>query len=227
VSVTAARWRLPPGAVSIVLACGLSGCGVASGPLDLGVKQTYGSLKYENVVRQRLDFTCGGAALATMLSHYWGRPTPEEEVLAIFRARYPDPKVWEAKAKDGFTFDDIAFATEVLGYEAAGAKVPVDELRAMNGPVIIHMDKGKFQHFVVLTKAKDDVFYIADPIVGKMALERPDFERQYTGSAMAIWRDQRPLPVGAPLARVRDGISVSSSLRQKAPTVVFDPNRPN
>jgi uncharacterized protein len=224
--VTAARPRVLRAAVAGLLACGLSGCGLSSGPLDLGLKQTYGSLKYEHVVRQRLDFTCGGAALATMLSHYWGRPTPEEEILAIFRARYPDPKVWQSKVKDGFTFDDIAFATEVLGYEAAGAKVPVDELQAMKGPVIIHMDKGKFQHFVVLTKAHDDVFYIADPIVGKVALERPDFERQYTGSAMAIWRDERPLPAGAPLARVRDGISVSSSLRQKPPTVVFDPNRP-
>jgi uncharacterized protein len=209
-----------------ITACVLSGCGPLPGPLDLDLKHTYQELKYADIVRQRLDFTCGGAALATMLSHYWGRPTPEEEILNIFRARYPDPKVWQTKIKDGFSFDDIAFATEVLGYEAAGAKVPIDELAAMNAPVIIHMNKGKFQHFVVLTKAHGDVFYIADPIVGKVALERPEFEQQYTGSAMAIWRDQRPLPVGAPLARVRDGISVSSSLRQKPPTVVFDPNRP-
>jgi uncharacterized protein len=204
----------------------VSGCQPMSSVLDLDVKQTYQELKYTNVVRQRLDFTCGGAALATILSHYWGRPTPEEEILEIFRARYPDAKVWQAKVAAGFTFDDIAFATEVLGYEAAGAKVSSVELAAMKGPVIIHLNKGKFQHFVVLTKAQDGVFYIADPIVGKVALERPEFEQQYTGNAMAIWRDQRPLPLNAPLAQVRDGISVYSSIRQKAPTVVFDPNRP-
>jgi uncharacterized protein len=203
--------RLLPAGLAMALLGGCSGA-----PMDLNV-QHYQGLKYATTVRQVLDFTCGGAALATMLTHYWGRPTTETEILEIFRARYPDPKIWQMKIKDGFTFDDIVFAAEVLGYEAAGAKVAIDELAAMNGPVIIHLDKGTFQHFVVLKKAHAGVFYMSDPIVGKLALERPDFEKQYTGSAMAIWRDGRPLPANAPLARIRDGITVRSTLRERNP----------
>ena len=58
--------------------------------------KSYVALKYDTTVRQRLDFTCSAAALATILTHYWGRPTVEEDVLKIFRARYPDPEAWQA-----------------------------------------------------------------------------------------------------------------------------------
>lgn len=220
-TITLGRLRLLS---TVMAAVAISGCGVSNALLDVDIKQSYQGLKYASTVRQQLDFTCGGAALATMLTHYWGRPTGEQEILEIFQARHPDPKVWKAKINDGFTFDDIVFAAEVLGYEATGAKVAIDELAAMNGPVIIHLDKGKFQHFVVLTKAHAGVFYMSDPIVGRVALQRYEFEKQYTGSALAIWREGKPLPAGSPLSRVRDGISVSSSLNQRQPAPVLEQN---
>ena len=38
-------------------------------------------LREENVVIQRLDYSCGSAALATIFSYYFGDPVSEPEVI--------------------------------------------------------------------------------------------------------------------------------------------------
>lgn len=187
-----------------------AGCGTVAGPESYGLT-SYRDLRYSGVVRQSLDFTCGGASIATVLSHYWGRPTTEIEVLAILRERYPDPKVWKAKIESGFSFDDLIFAVEVLGFDAAGAKISIDELAALEGPVIVHLDKGEFQHFAVLRAAKDGVFYMADSIVGNIGLDKHQFAKQYSGNALAIWKGDAKLPKASVLRRIRDGLSVSAT----------------
>ena len=187
------------------------GCSGAVGTLDDLSTKTYMSLRYSATVRQALDFTCGSAALATILTHYWGRPTTEFEILQILRDRYPDGKIWKQRTQDGFSFDDIAFVALVLGYESAGAKIPVSELKGLNGPVIVHLDKGKFQHFSVLRRVHEGVYYMADPTVGQIGMEKDQFETQYTGNAMAVWMADRKLPASAPLMGVRDGLSLYSA----------------
>lgn len=191
-----------------ILASGCSG----SVDLDSYSPRSFLERRYDATVRQEQDFTCGSAALATILTHYWGRPTSEFEIVKILRDRYPDTNNWKKRIADGFTFDDLAFAALVLGFESAGAKVPIDQLSSLNGPVIVHLDKGKFQHFSVLRKAHDDVYYLADPTVGQMGMERPEFERQYSGNAMAIWKADAKLPGQNPLTRFRDGMSVYSTI---------------
>jgi uncharacterized protein len=181
--------------------------------------KTYKALRFSSTIRQEQDFTCGSAALATILTHYWGRTTSENEILKILADRYPNQNEWKARVEAGFSFDDLSFAAMVLGFESAGAKVPVSELESLNGPVIVHLDKGKFQHFSVLRKAKDGVFYLADPTVGQTGLQRGEFEAQYTGNAMAIWKAGTPIPANSPLAVVRDGLSTYSSFGQINRTV--------
>jgi uncharacterized protein len=186
-------------------------CGACASSVDLdglAVKSRKQRL-FQSTVRQSLDFTCGGASVATMLTYYWGRPTDEVEVLGYIRERYPDPKIWKAKITSGFSFDDLIFAVEVMGYEAIGAKVEIDQLAALSGPVIVHLNKGTFEHFTVLRKVENDTYYMADSVVGDVGLDRAAFKLQYTGNALAIWKADAKLPLGSPLARVRDGIAIS------------------
>lgn len=200
--------------LALLLGCAaLSGCAPGLNT-DGYAPSSYQQMRFSATVRQSMDSTCGSAALATILTHYWGRKTDEVEIIRILADRYPDKAVWQKRITDGFSFDDLAFAALVLGFETASAKVPLDQLKALNGPVIVHLDKGKFQHFSVLRRASGDVFYLADPTVGQMGMERSDFERQYTGHAMAIWKVGAKLPLAAPLAGVRDGMSVTSSFGQ-------------
>ena len=173
---------------------------------------SYVDRRYETTVRQLLDFTCGAASLATILRHYWGEDIGEKQVLDRIRARY-DAAQWRAKQSDGMSFDDLAQAAQSLGYEARGAGIAADELGKLDAPVIVHLDKGKFQHFSVLKRAVDGVFYLSDPILGAIGMPAHEFRKQYTGKALAVARKASDLPANAPLARVRDGLSVRDSLR--------------
>jgi predicted double-glycine peptidase len=168
----------------------------------------YNERKFDGVIGQTADFTCGAASVATVLTFYWGRPTTEIEVLDIIRSRYTEAQ-WKGREDNGVSFDDLIFAARKLGFLADGAELPIDELPKLAAPVILHLDKGKFQHFSVLRRAHSEVFYMADSIVGQVVLTRPDLQSQYTGKALAIARKKAGLAQGSALEAVRDGTSVS------------------
>ena len=196
-------------------ALAVAGCSDLSGdPKDwLGVRP-YKEVRYAATVRQALDFTCGGAALATVLKYYWGRSTSEAQVLAVLQTRYPDPGVWKAKIHDGFSFDDLEFAAKAYGFKAQGGRISAEDLGSLSGPVIVHLDKGSFQHFSVLRKMHEDQVYLSDPILGLVTLPIDRFKKEYTGAAMAIWIEGRPLPVATSLGVVRSGISAQRFVSQ-------------
>jgi uncharacterized protein len=188
--------------------------GSASASEAHGVQQrprSYVELKFEATVRQRLDFSCGAAALATISSHYWGKPLRESDVLAIMLSRYSKDEQ-KKKRDEGFSFDDLVFTARRLGFAAEGAKLALPELAKLAGPVIVHLNKGTFQHFSVLRRAGHGTFYLSDPIVGAIAMPADEFDRQFTGFALAVWRPQEPLPARSQLMAVRDGTSVSLSV---------------
>jgi uncharacterized protein len=118
------------------------------------------------------------------------------------KKRYPG-KVFVNVIKSGFSFDDLIYAAEQLGFAGQGAQVPIAELEKIDGPMIVHLNKEGFEHFVVLRKARDNFAYVADPIAGNIAMPYSDFYRQYTGSALAIWRQDAALPKGKPLMSPR------------------------
>lgn len=164
--------------------------------------------KFDGVIGQTADFTCGAASIATVLTFYWNRPTSEIEVLEIIRSRYTAEQ-WKNREGNGVSFDDLIFATKKLGYEAAGAEISLEDLPKLAAPVILHLDKGKFQHFSVLRRAASEVYYFADSIVGQTVLTQADLRPQYTGKALAIAKRKADLPTGSALSAVRDGTSVS------------------
>lgn len=170
--------------------------------------EPYNKRHYKTVVRQTLDFTCGAAAVATVLTFYWDRPTTELEVLEVIRKRYTK-KEWDQREERGVSFEDLIFVAKQLGYDGMGAKVGVDQLAQAAAPLIVHLDKGKFQHFTVLRRVAQDRFYFSDSVLGETSMAREDFEAQYTGNALAISDPRKKLREGAPLWAVRDGTSVS------------------
>ncbi len=164
--------------------------------------------KFDGVVGQTADFTCGAASVATVLTFYWNRPTSEIEVLDIIRSRYTAEE-WKNREGNGVSFDDLIFAAKKLGFEATGAEITLDDLPKLAAPVILHLDKGRFQHFSVLRRAVSEVYYMADSIVGQVVLTQADLRPQYTGKALAIAKRKADLPRGSALSAVRDGTSVS------------------
>jgi len=182
--------------------------------------QSWQQRRYAQVVRQVLEFSCGSASLATLLTHFLGRPTTEFEVITLLRQRYPSEADWRSKQEQGFSFEDITFAAERLGFVAQAARIEVAELPRIAGPLIVHLNKGEWQHFSVLRASREGFHYIADPIQGQVTMLDHEFRREFTGAALAVWRRGEALPLGSPLQAVRDGVSVQRSVARAIQTAV-------
>ena len=177
----------------------IAGCAAGAGsPVEKPL--SFVEVKFAQTVRQQFDFSCGAATVATMLTYYWGRETSEIEVMTVLRSRYPSED-WKKLQDQGFSFDDLIWTVNKFGFEGQGAELPAEELGKLEGPVIVHLNKGKFEHFSVVRAAKAGNVFLSDPVTGAVTMSLEEFSRQYTGKALAIWKRGAPLPKMAILAR--------------------------
>lgn len=137
--------------------------------------QSYRSLRYTGVVWQTTWYTCGPAALATLLTEYYDILTDESEMLAL---------AWEAMARvgmdleTGITMWALKEALLAKDIGSQGYRVSVDQLVdyfARGGlPIIMHVTRPQ-PHYVVGVGMVDGYLAIADPAFGSYLLAPHDF----------------------------------------------------
>lgn len=211
---------------AIALSCPLlGGCLESTGKAPVRQVQSYIALKYKVTVRQVYDFSCGGATVATLLTHHLGRPVGETDVLDKLRRRYPGNN-WEALQKVGFSMDDLIWVANQYGYEAQAGRIAPDDLADLNGPVIVHIDNGVFQHFTVLRTRRGGRTFLSDPVEGAVVRSNEEFDRQYTGAALAIWKKGEAPPTNTELGRPGPFIASDSVQRGVGDLVVTPFSKP-
>jgi predicted double-glycine peptidase len=183
--------------VAAALSAGLLAACNASSPID--PVASLRELRDLNVVKQRYDFSCGAASLATLVNGFFGDHRSEVELLKTLQARYT-PEAWNRKRAAGLSLDDLAYMADKIGYRAEGAEIGLAGLLQINGPAIVHLRKGKLEHFSVFRGTRDGAILLADPISGNTVYSPGQFAAQYTGVALAVWREGSPLPKEYPLA---------------------------
>jgi len=188
------RHWIVPGALACLLAGGCST--VTEGtptPVWLGAVTTtaptlpvaltsWKDRKFDNLVRQRTDFSCGAAALATIFNHAFGRETTEQQVL-VNMLRVADPDVVRQK---GFSLLDMKTYAQSVGYQAEGYRVDYATLQRLEVPSIALLDIRGYKHFVVIRRAWEDRVAIGDPAIGNLTMTRPRFERAWNGILFVV-----------------------------------------
>ncbi|MGZ8311835.1 MAG: C39 family peptidase [Allosphingosinicella sp.] len=134
-------------------------------------------LRFDTVVRQRYDFSCGSAALATLLHYHYGVPTDEE---AAFRG------MWREGDRDqirrlGFSLLDMKRYLAAQGYQADGYQVTLDEIERSGVPGIVLLNLGGYRHFVVVKGVQGDEVLVGDPALGMRTLSRAEFTETWAG----------------------------------------------
>ncbi|MEM8786388.1 MAG: peptidase C39, partial [Pseudomonadota bacterium] len=81
--------------------------------------KTWKDLRDQNVVRQQLDYSCGAAAMATLMTYGIGRPTSEAEVIAAMITDLVENER-ETREKEGFSLLDMKRYAESIGLQAQG-----------------------------------------------------------------------------------------------------------
>lgn len=138
--------------------------------------------RYAGTVHQRYDFSCGSAALATLLTHHYGRPVSEDEVADEMLARGDADKI----GRDGFSLLDMKRYLEAHGFEADGYQEPLERLADASIPAIALLTENGYHHFVVVKGLRDRRVLIGDPARGTRTLDRAAFERMWVNGILFV-----------------------------------------
>lgn len=148
---------------------------------------TFRERQFANVIKQQFDFSCGSAAVASLLTYHYERPTTEAEV---FEAMYNAGDQETIRAK-GFSLLDMKNYLEANGYEADGFRVDLDKIQESNIPAIVVIQTRGYQHFVVIKGVSDDEVVVGDPALGTKIYARDKFEQVREGDIVFVIRSDR------------------------------------
>jgi predicted double-glycine peptidase len=168
-------------------------------------------LRWEGIVRQRVDAGCGPASLATLYTYYLDLPITEEEIArsvtaeALRRGRgRPDIQA------RGYTLGDLKRVAERGRLVTAAFRGTTENLHELRIPVVTHINIRGYGHFVVLRGMVGDRAIIADPSFGNMTVPLGQFRDIWSGVMLAVGRPKAPAerpdfdPRGGPIYREVD-----------------------
>ena len=156
-----------------------------------------------NVVIQRFDYSCGAAALATLMRYYFEDDVSEEEIL-INILNHMTNEAFIDREKHGLSLLDLETCAEERGYQAAAVRLNYRNLTLLKGPVLIHMEIEGYKHFAVLKDVRGDRIYLADPSRGNVRMPVDRFAKDWTGVALILGREGFGVPQSYPMA-LKDG----------------------
>ena len=128
--------------------------------------------RFRTTVRQQYDFSCGSAALATLLSHHYDFPVTEQEIFRDMFVRGDQPRI----RSEGFSLLDMKRFLATRGFTADGFEQPLDKLAQAGLPAIVLVADNGYRHFVVVKGVQGERVLLGDPAGGTRALSRQGFE---------------------------------------------------
>ena len=139
-------------------------------------------MKFDGLIRQRTDFSCGAAVLATIFNAAYGKHTTEAQVL-VNMLKVADPQVVKEK---GFSLLDMKRYVSGVGFAAEGYQVDFDALHHLKVPGIVLLNLKGYHHFVVVRKVSADMVQLGDPALGNRVMSRPAFENAWNNVVFVI-----------------------------------------
>jgi len=146
--------------------------------------------QFRSTMRQRYDYSCGSAALATLLSSGYEDAVSEGTVFQ---------KMYEAGDKErirtqGFSLLDMKVYLESEGYMADGYRISLDKLAELRIPAITVVNMNGYKHFVVIKGVAEKEVLVSDPAAGTTVYPRSQFETMSNGILFLI-RNQKNVAV--------------------------------
>ncbi len=167
--------------------------------------------KFLATVRQQYDYSCGSAAVATLLTYQFHDPVGEA---AIFKAMWNHGN--QAKIqREGFSMLDMKEYLDTRGYVANGYRAGLDRLAQAHIPAIALISEKGYAHFVVIKGVGPGRVLLGDPASGTRVVTRTEFEKNWHVRILLVitnatdkavfnsardWQVQPRAPLGTALA---------------------------
>jgi len=183
---------------ALTLLCALLGsAGVQAADMALADGPTYHvrlhslkELRFLNTTRQQYDFSCGSAALATLLTHHYAYPVNETVAFQSMWEHGDQNKI----RREGFSLLDMQRYLATIGFKADGFRQPLEKLFEAKLPAIVLVNEKGYNHFVVIKGAADGRILLGDPSSGTRAITREHFEEIWPTKLLFVIHDAPAKP---------------------------------
>jgi hypothetical protein len=139
-----------------------------------------------HIVKQQFDYSCGSAALATLLNYYLGEKLTEKQIIDGL-VEYGDKK--QIERLRAFSLLDMKRFVEKLGYYGTGYKADIADLKALGKPCIVPMEIFGYQHFCVFRGIVQDHVFLADPFMGNISFSLEQFRKMWQRNVAFVVTD--------------------------------------
>ena len=146
--------------------------------------------RYRATVRQQFDFSCGSAAVATLLTHHYGYPIGEQQAFQEMFQRGDQARI----RREGFSLLDMKRFLAAHGFAADGFQQPLDNLVNAGFPAIVLLNEKGYHHFVVVKGVQQGRVLLGDPSGGTRALGRAAFEAMWLNQLLFVIHDRPGKP---------------------------------
>lgn len=178
-------------AAVLLLAAGPAGAGMGwvptpssggGGLFNVPVKSIV-EMRFENVVQQNYDLSCGAAALATLLTYFYQDEHAEQQIIeTVFE--YGDA---EKISREGFSMLELKHYAERAGYVSQGYRIDdVQNLERIKIPYLALTNTQGYNHFVVVKGVSDGKVHMADPAFGNRSQSIESFKAGWNNVILGV-----------------------------------------
>jgi uncharacterized protein len=148
---------------------------------------TLKEVKYRNTIHQKYDFSCGSAAVATLLTYQYNFPVNEQVVFEQMYAHGDRRKI----NREGFSLLDMKLFLQSIGFDADGFHASLDQLQKANIPAIVLIEDRGYHHFVVIKGIRYGRVLVGDPARGTRAIPLDHFNQLWKNGLLFVIHNRR------------------------------------
>ena len=139
--------------------------------------------QFRGIVRQAYDYSCGSAALTTLLNGYVGTQLNEQQTMSGLLRYGEYERIIERRS---FSLLDMKRFVAALGLESGGYRGEFSDLVKQGQPAIVPISYAGFKHFVVYKAYKNGRVYVADPALGNISFDEERFKEVWENNTLFL-----------------------------------------
>ncbi len=144
-------------------------------PVELHFEMRNASdIEKSRIISQKYDYSCGSAALATLLRYHLAEDFEETHIIHGLLKYGDKEKIIERRA---FSLLDMKKFVNAIGYQGVGYKAEIEDLETLNMPCILPMELYGYRHFTVFKDVYKGHVFLADPFQGNTSYPIEQFKK--------------------------------------------------
>ncbi len=136
----------------------------------------FSDIEGDHFIKQAFDYSCGSAALATLLNFYLGEKLTEKQVIQGLLEHGDSEQINKLRA---FSLLDMKKFVNALGYEGVGYKAEIEDLTTLGKPCLVPIKIFDYRHFAVLKGIHKGHVFLTDPWRGDISFTLDEFKAMW------------------------------------------------